>query len=248
MKNQKIPKKKSRNRLFKNWMILIIVVIVSIVLASYYKYKLLGQNSQILQVTEIGGKVNLAFDKPNLQIAPGKSEITSLYMNTYDQKVTGVDIEILYDPNVIEPPIVTQGTFLSKSLQNPTISDGKIRFIYLADPTTGGVAGKNMIASFTIKLKPGAVKESKLSITSNTKIAAIGYPKNVLKEAYDVSISPLQPSVMYYFNTSTKQCVATNSPYSNPEDCVGNLKVYAPGMTSEKCYTSQSICNSDSGI
>lgn len=277
-KRSKSPTKRRFHFTRLHGLLLLIAFISAFGFFIFLKNRPIPQTTQVMQVDDAGGKVNLAFDPTPLSLAPNEQKATKLYINTYGQKVTAIDAEIIYDPTKLEVPVVTQGTFFTKNLANVTIAGGKIKFVYISDPATGGIEGQGPIAIFNLKLKPGATGESKLTITSNTKIAAVGWSKNVLRSAYDAVITStavtasLPPvasvppvvtpppattcSPLYFFIKKSKTCNPTTGYTFNSAqiDCKTNtpcstiLGNILPGKTSGTCYTSLATCKSANGL
>jgi hypothetical protein len=240
-----------KTRSHTSWLPLLAIGTISVVAAGiylYYRLRPIAVASDIMQVTIPGGKVNLAFSDAAPTLMQGETKELDLVMNTYDQKVTGVQVELTYDQTKLEVPVVTRGPFLPKSLSDARIENGKITFTYIAEPGTGGVTGRDVIAKFHLKLKPGMSGSTTLAITSNTKIAVLGWNRNALNGAYDTVITAAAPQVLYFYLKDTKTCQATNNKYTDLAACVTNLKIYAAGRTTETCFTSLTACRQANGL
>lgn len=250
---------------------LIVGMLTLLGVATYVWFRLRPQPqpSDVMQVTIPGGKVNLSFSPSSLTLEPGAEKTASLQIDTADQKVTAVQVELAYDATKLEVPVVTRSNLLTKSLQDPKIENGKITFTFAVDPAVGSIAGSGTLATLRLKLKPGASGASTLRFTENTKVAALGWNKNVLQSALDLAINqgavasvtpsatPLASSPTgetcssrYIYITASKACVPTagytfdsqNRECSSRKNCAALLKELMSGKTSGVCYGSLQEC------
>jgi hypothetical protein len=80
--------------------------------------------------------------------------------------MTGVDLELNYDPTQLELSALAKGPFLGTLVTAPTISGGKAKVAIGASYLTGAKTGTGVVATFKAKaLKPGI---SNITIDGNT--------------------------------------------------------------------------------
>lgn len=125
---------------------------------------------------------------PNpLTVAPGEQGAVNISMNTSDNNVTAVQLELGYDPNIISNVKVTAGAMFS----NPVIlidkndaASGRYTYAFGITPNSPTVKGTGVVATVTFTALPGAVgKDMQLGLLPTSLVTARGVAPSVLKIA-----------------------------------------------------------------
>jgi hypothetical protein len=130
----------------------------------------------------------LSFGKPTM--ATSSSAITSNYsipieISTGENKVTAVQLELQYDPEVLGNILVVPGQFFSSSeilLNQIDAKTGRISYALGVGLTAQGISGKGIVANilFSPKIKTG--DETAILFLPKTLVTATGVTESALKE------------------------------------------------------------------
>lgn len=149
--------------------------------------------NEVSLVGEASGTATLTLSPGAISTAPNTESTLTLSINTGVSRVTGAQVEIIYEPSKIGTPVVTLGSFLPNVFVSPKIENGKIIFTLAAPPSSGGIIGSGTLA--TIKIKPTVVGTSSLSFGESNAVFAVGGQTNVLKLASDATITITDPNI-----------------------------------------------------
>ena len=125
---------------------------------------------------------------PNpLTVAPGEQGSVNITMNTSDNNVTAVQLELGYDPSIITNVKVTPGAMFS----NPAIlidkndpTTGRYTYAFGITPNSPTVNGTGVVATVTFTAMPGASgKDMQLGLLPTSLVTARGVAPSVLKNA-----------------------------------------------------------------
>lgn len=177
-----------------------VIVTLAILGLLYFGYRTLfrPQSIDINQVTGGTGTVTLALTPANSTKAANTTRNLELAINAGNKHVSGVQVEITFDPAKCVTPTVTQGTFLTGTPLVPiSVNNGKISFTFVAPlPAAGEVAGKSgsgTLATITTGPKSSACT---LAFTGNTEVYVTESTTNALASASDATINLPGASVM----------------------------------------------------
>jgi len=127
--------------------------------------------------------------------ATGGVKSVDLNVDSGASKVTGVQIELAYDPNVLTNVTVTPGAYI----QNPVVlfnrvdqKNGRITFAEGVSPTGAesvGISGTGVAAVIKYSVSPGATgSTTTLHFLSKTVVTAEGVTTSVLKSTSDLTL------------------------------------------------------------
>ncbi len=125
---------------------------------------------------------------PNpMTVAPGQIGKADITMDTSDNNVTAVQLEIGYDPRVISNVKVTAGPLFANPVvlidkNNPTT--GRYTYAFGITPNSPAVKGTGVVATVTFIPLPGtAGKDMQLGLLPTSLVTARGVAQSVLKSA-----------------------------------------------------------------
>jgi len=126
---------------------------------------------------------------PNpLTVAPGQTSTVNITMDTSDNNVTAVQLELGYDPNIISivkvapGPMFTQTPVVLIDKNNPT--SGRYTYAFGITPSSQPVKGNGVVATVTFTTKAGAVgKDTQIGLLPTSLVTARGVAQSVLKSA-----------------------------------------------------------------
>ncbi len=125
---------------------------------------------------------------PNpLTVGPGQQGTAEVTIDTSDNDVTAVQLEIGYDPNVLSNVKVTAGTLI----QNPAVlidkndpAAGRYTYAFGITPNAQPIKGTGSVATITFTTKAGAVgTETQLGLLPTSLVTARGVAESVMKSA-----------------------------------------------------------------
>jgi hypothetical protein len=123
---------------------------------------------------------------PNpLEVAPGQVGHADITMDTSDNNVTAVQLEIGYDPRIISNVKVTTGTMFTNPVvlidkNNPTT--GRYTYAFGITPNAQAIKGTGVVATVTFTPLYGAAgKEMQLGLLPTSLVTARGVAQSVLK-------------------------------------------------------------------
>jgi hypothetical protein len=129
---------------------------------------------------------DLSFSTP--LIASAGAYNTNIQINTGNNKVTGVDIRLSYDPTILTHLDIQPGSFFTNPvvlLKKIDSTKGTITYTIAINPNTKFVTGKGTVA--TISFVPATTKISTpIDFQTGTEISAVGFPSSVLNAASDL--------------------------------------------------------------
>jgi len=127
----------------------------------------------------------------------GKGSVQVL-IDTNQNVVNGVQLEVSYDPKAITNVIMTEGTFF----QNPQViwstvdsKNGRISQAQVLQPSQSGIKGKGVVATITFSKVPGTLmSQTQLQFLPKTKTSQSGIDASVLKTSAGTTIYLGTPS------------------------------------------------------
>lgn len=124
---------------------------------------------------------------PNpITVAPGQQGSVDVTINTSDNAVTAVQLELAYDPNIISNVKVTTGPLFPDAqvlINKNDTNAGRLTYAYGITPRSQTVKGTGVVAKITFTAKNVAGKQSQLALLPSTLVTARGVASSVLKEA-----------------------------------------------------------------
>jgi len=138
---------------------------------------------------------------PNpLTVAPGQTGSVNITINTSDNNVTAVQLELGYDPHVISNVKVTSGALFPNPVvlidkNNPTT--GRYTYAFGITPSAQPVKGTGVVATVTFTTLPGTVgKSMQLGLLPTSLVTARGVAQSVLKSEAGtvITVGTVQPA------------------------------------------------------
>jgi hypothetical protein len=146
---------------------------------------------------------------PNpLMVAPGRVGHVDITMDTSDNNVTAVQLELGYDPRVITNVKVTSGALFSNPVvlidkNNPTT--GRYTYAFGITPNSAPIKGTGVVATVTFTTLPGAEgKDMQLGLLPTSLVTARGVAESVLKSATGTVLTVGSSSTAPASNTTPK--------------------------------------------
>lgn len=129
----------------------------------------------------------------NTTMSTSASKALNLDVDGGGSKVTGVQVEISYDPKVLTNVSITPGSYI----ENPVVlfnsvdkKNGRISYAVGITPTGNPVTGTGTAAIIKYSVLPGVtINTTTLHFLSKTIVAAEGVNGSILKSASDMTIS-----------------------------------------------------------
>lgn len=114
-------------------------------------------------------------------------------MDTSDNEVTAVQLEILFDPDVLTDVSIRPGTFFTSPvplLNTVDKQEGRISYALAITPAQAPLKGSGTIATIVFSKNPAStLTQTELKLLPRTLVAAKGIGPSVLKEATGTTIT-----------------------------------------------------------
>ncbi len=190
--------------------IISIVVFIVLALGIVAGTILISRNQDIRE--KAAPLTSLSFSPTSKNVSKGQSFSTFSHINSGTNKVTGIDIEIIYDPQIIQiiqiQPTGQLSNFSSVVKNEIDNNTGKAKYIAFTVDKSLGITGNFNILNITAKvLNTAPVGTYQISYGSETKIAAVGESQNVLLNKSATTINVNLSAV-----TATPTIIATPKP------------------------------------
>ncbi len=165
-------------------------IFVLFVITSFSLFVALTPQSATMEVTPIAPtptpavQTMLFFDPQQMQIKPGNISLqkSDISMDTGANNIHLVQLELGFDPKVIENIDITAGTFLSHPtvlLKNIDYASGRISFAASSD----NISGKGIVATLSFSIIPGnKQKQTIINFLPKTSVGDKKVNTSVLKK------------------------------------------------------------------
>jgi cohesin domain-containing protein len=131
---------------------------------------------------------------PNpLTVAPGGQGSVSVNINTSDNDVTAVQLELGYDPHVISNVKVTSGPLFTSPVvlidkNNPVT--GRYTYAFGITPSAQPIKGTGVVANITFTTNPSAAGKSiQIGLLPTSLVTARGVAQSVLKSSTGTTLT-----------------------------------------------------------
>lgn len=134
-------------------------------------------------------KTTLSLLRP-LSATPSGTFTTDVNINTEDQSVTAVQLELSYDPFAITDVDITPGSFIKNPivlLKNIDEKNGKVSYALGVPLGQKGVSGQGVVATLSFS-KNKITGTSTISFDPKTLVSAEGIAQSVLKGATGITL------------------------------------------------------------
>ncbi len=145
---------------------------------------------------------------PNpLTIAPGGQGSVSVNINTSDNDVTAVQLELGYDPHVISNVKITSGPLFTSPVilidKNNPVS-GRYTYAFGITPSAQPIKGTGVVATITFTTNPNAVGKSiQIGLLPTSLVTARGVAQSVLKSSTGTVLTVSGVAPVKYNTTTT---------------------------------------------
>lgn len=133
----------------------------------------------------------LAMSPEMVQVASGGIGTDDVMMDTSDNQVTAVQLELMYDPTMLSNVKVTVG----KDFPNPVVlidkndpTTGKYTYAYGVQPGQKTINGKAIAAKVTFTARGALGKQSQIIMQPTTLVTARGVAGSVLKKSTGATV------------------------------------------------------------
>ena len=176
---------------------ILLIVILTVITAGLLILAVSSQHQEVPQVANTSPTPTIAPAtavlslNENTQAASGLKAV-DLTVNSGASKVTGVQIELAYDPNVLTNVTVTPGTYIADPVvlfNRVDQKNGRISFAEGIAPTGTAVTGSGVAATIKYSVLPGVTgSTTTLHFLSKTLVSAEGVTTSVLKSTSDLTL------------------------------------------------------------
>jgi len=174
----------------------------------------------------------LALSPASVSKAVGNTVAVGILLNTNTDTVSAAQLSLSYDPTAIQIMSVTQGTPLPVILVPETHANGGISLTVGVQPATP-FKGSGIIGTVNVKIL--AAKQSTLTFTSATQVAAIGKTTNALVSATGSTIIGTVAGTPTLTPTRIPGTTATPTPTRQPTSTPTPTRI--PGTTNSPTPT-----------
>lgn len=154
----------------------------------------------------------LLFITPELKtVKENETFSLNVEIDTGANQVTGVQLEIAYDPNILTNVTISKGTFFSNPnilLNNVDITTGRISYAIVVPPSVSALSGTGTVAVIS------AMKSSKVSELSESTVSIL--PKSLVTQiGTEGSVLNTTRNAILVFSSSSSANISL-PPVSNP--------------------------------
>jgi hypothetical protein len=171
---------------------LLLITFALLMMALYQPSALKTIQQPIVTTKEPIVQTVLSFGNPSVATSSSTSTSTLNYslpinISTGKNKVTAVQLELQYDPQVLTNVAVTTGSFFttpSVLLNQIDFKTGRISYAFGISPTGQAIMGKGNVANLTFSyIKSASPEKTAIIFLPKTLVTAEGVSESVLREA-----------------------------------------------------------------
>lgn len=133
-------------------------------------------------------------------------------IETGENQVTAVQLEVAYDPDVLSNVTLRPGTFFASPtvlLNQADTQNGRVSYALGIAPAQDPVSGQGVVATITFTVRPNSgVTESEITLLPKSLVTARGVGSSVLKSSSGVKIMLPQGTAV----TQPAQTTVTTAP------------------------------------
>jgi Cohesin domain len=196
---------------------LVIVTIVLFIIALHagqeHQPAMQQQTAMVQPTPMVPAHTVLMVNPDTLAIVPGTTGKVDVVMNTFENNVTAVQLELGYDPHIISNVKVTTGSMFTNPVvlidkNNPVT--GRYTYAFGITPNSNVVRGEGVVAIITFTALYGANgKEMQLGILPSSLVTARGVAQSVLKSESGTVIHVGQTTTPVMMHTTTQKMSPT---------------------------------------
>jgi hypothetical protein len=179
---------------------LIFIAVLAIITISLLAISLIQKTSTITQLKSVISKSEyenaVAYAQSNLSLSTPITSTTSAYtsnveITTGNDKVTGVDVRLSYDPQVLGNVDIKPGAFFA----NPVILlkkidpiKGLVTYTIAVNPSQKSAIGKGTVAMLSFS-QIAASASTQINFLPETEVTAVGYASSVLNTSSNLTFT-----------------------------------------------------------
>lgn len=155
----------------------------------------------ITQTTLSFGKLTVATSSSTLRQPAYRNYSLPIEISTGKNKVTTVQLELMYDTRLLTNVAITPGSFFTKPnvlLDKIDVETGRVSYALSIGPTGQASTGKSVVANLTFSVKTNISEEVAIIFLPKTLVTAEGINDSVLKQAinglFEIGEKPSTPS------------------------------------------------------
>lgn len=137
---------------------------------------------------------------PNpVDLLSGKQGTVDVMIDTSDNKVTAVQLELIYDPLIIGNLKIVPGKLLPNAVVLINKNDaktGRMTYAFGIAPNQPTVNGKGVVATITFTARGALGTQSSLTLLPTTLVTAQGVSDSVLKSSSGTVVNIVTPTVI----------------------------------------------------
>lgn len=158
---------------------------------------------------------------PNpITVAPGQTSTVNITMDTSDNNVTAVQLELGYDPTIVSILKITPGTMFASQpvvlIDKDNTTTGRYTYAFGITPNSQPVKGSGIVATITFTTKAGAVgKDTQIGLLPTSLVTARGVAQSVLKSASGTVVDIGNSAVPATSSTAPASSGGVNVPAAN---------------------------------
>lgn len=180
------------------------LVVALVLIGGFITGLVLTQQQQINRSKATNNGSALSILPATKTMGVGETASFAVIINTNDDNVSAVQLEISYNTSALENVTFTKGTVLPVVLSAVSVANGKIKAT-LASEVTSPYSGTGTVGTINVRTK--SAMTSNLSFTENTMVAAVGKTGNTLASKTGAEITAGTPG-----NTPTPTRTPTPTP------------------------------------
>ncbi|MBP9717024.1 MAG: hypothetical protein KBD51_03740 [Candidatus Levybacteria bacterium] len=180
-----------KNKLNKTWLLVAGLVILTVVLLVV---SLTSKNFSPLRSTPKEVKVDFAHTSlavsEDVRQSPDGGYETDVIINTYEDEISGAQIELSFDPKVLTNVDIEQGTFINSPavlIKTVDTKTGVIRYAIAIKPGDKMVKGEGVIA--TISFNKTGTTPTNLNFLPQSQVSTTAHSQSLLRETTSAVIS-----------------------------------------------------------
>ena len=177
----------SKRTLFLIFALFIIASVLVVVVL--YKPSPVNPSLPTQAITPIEPVAQTILSFGNITSSPSAAYSIPINIEALKNKVTAVQLEMQYDPEVLTNVEAAPGSFF----KNPTIllnqideKTGRISYAFGVSPTDRGVMGQGLIATLRFKAKTQAPTQTQIMFLPKTLVTAENITESVLKQTNNI--------------------------------------------------------------
>jgi len=171
----------------------------------------------IISPSESAADTILFLSPENTVLQKNGNIMLDVQINTGKNQLTGVQLEIAYDPELLTNILITPGSFFPTHnilLNNIDRETGRISYAIVIPPTSKPISGTGIVAKIQARksVNTSSISQTGISILPKSLVSQIGVEGSVLKETKNASITFLSASTSAETISTVPTIKSTQTP------------------------------------